>query len=195
MIEDIELDRWREQWSGVAEGLPELRQIQRKIKRQNLRFVLDNLLAAVAFVGGLIFAVFVSQKRGLLGTGWAAGICAFLFVSMGLRLWAQRGTWRAETQSSRAFVELWQRRVIARIRSLRMAIYAAPGWIAFCALLTVANWKTIGPHFKAHPAEWLAPLAVNFSLLPVIFLCVAWYRRQKLAELNEVNKILDEMRE
>jgi hypothetical protein len=193
MTEDQELDTWREQWGRVGEPLPELRQIRRKIKRQQLSFVLDNLLAAIGFVASLIFMLFVRQDRSLLGTGWVDGICVLLFVAAGYGLWAKRGTWRAETQSTRASVELWQRRVSEKIRALRVAIYAAPGLIVFGALLIVANWATIGPALKAHPAK-LALLMVNVLMLPAIFFWLAWYRRRKLAELNEVNKILDEMR-
>lgn len=194
MIEDQELDTWREQWGRVAETLPELRQIQRKIKRQQLRFVLDNLLAAIGFVASLIFMVFVRQDRSLLGTGWVDGICVLLFLAAGYSLWAKRGTWRAEIQSTRASVELWQRRVSAKIRVLHVATYAAPGLIVFGALLLVANWTTVGPELNAHPAKW-ALLMVNVLILPAIFSWLAWYRRRKLAELNEVRKILDEMKD
>ena len=193
MIEDQELDAWREQWGRVAEPLPELRQIQRKIKRQQLNFVLDSLLAAIGFVASLIFLVFVRQDRGLLAPGWVDGVCVLLFVAAGYSLWAKRGTWRAETQSTRASVELWQRRVSAKIRALRVASYAAPGLIVFGALFFVANWATIGPELNAHPAKWVL-LMVNVLMLPAMFFWLAWYRRRKLAELNEVNKILDEMR-
>ena len=69
MIEDQELDTWREQWGGVAEPLPDLRQIQRKIKRQQMSFVLENLLAAVGFVASLISLMFIRQDPAPLGTG------------------------------------------------------------------------------------------------------------------------------
>lgn len=194
MIEDQELDAWREQWSRVAAPLPELRQIQRKIKRQQLSFVLDNLLAAIGFVASLIVMVFVRQDRSLLATGWVDGVFVLLFVAAGYSLWAKRGTWRADTQSTRTSVELWQRRVSAKIRALRVASYAAPGLIVFSALLLVANWATIGPELKAHPAK-RALLMVNVLMLPAVFSWLAWYRRRKLAELNEVNKILGEMKD
>ena len=45
MIEDRELDIWREQWSSVAEPPAEFqRKVQQRIKRQDRRFVLDILL-------------------------------------------------------------------------------------------------------------------------------------------------------
>jgi len=194
MIEDQELDTWREQWGGVAEPLPDLRQIQRKIKRQQMSFVLENLLAAVGFVASLISLMFVRQDPAPLGTGWVNSVCVLLFVAAGYSLWAKRGTWRAETQSIRASVELWQRRVSAKIRALRVASYATPGLIVFAALLLVANWATIGPELKAHPAK-LALFMLNVLMLPAVFFWLAWCRRRKLAELKEVNEILDEINE
>lgn len=193
MIEDQELDTWREQWGGVAEPLPDLRQIQRKIKRQQLSFVLENLLAGIGFVAGLIFLVFLRQDPAPLATGWVDAVCVVLFLAAGYSLWAKRGTWRVETQSTLACVELWQRRVSAKIQALRVATYVTPGLIVFSAVLLVANWATIGPELQAHPAK-MALLMVNVLMLPAVFFWLAWYRRRKLAELNEINKILDEMR-
>ena len=194
MIEDQEFDTWREQWGGVAEPLPELRQIQQKIKRQQVIFVLENLLAAVGFIASLISVMFVRQDPAPLGIGWVNSVCVLLFVAAGYSLWAKRGTWRAETQSIRASVELWQRRVSAKIRVLRVASYVTPGLIVFGALFFVANWATIGPELNAHPAK-RALLMVNVLMLPAVFFWLAWHRRRKLAELNEINKILDEMRD
>jgi hypothetical protein len=194
MMKDHELNAWREQWGGLAEPVPELRQIQRKIKRQQLSFVLETLLAAIAFVASFIFLMFVRQDRTLLATGWVDAVCLLLFVAAAYGLWAKRGTWRADTQSTRASVELWQRRVSAKIRGLRVASYATPGLIVFAALLLVANWANIGPELKAHPAKRVL-LTVNVLLLPAVFFWLGWYRRRNLAELNEINKILDEMRD
>jgi hypothetical protein len=194
MMEDQELNAWREQWGGLAEPLPDLRQIQRKIKRQQLIFVLENLLAAILFGATLIFLMFVRQDPAPLGTGWVDSICVLLFVAGGYSLWIKRGTWRAETQSTRASVELWQRRVRTKILALRVASYATPGLIVFSALLLAANWATVGPELKAHPAK-RALLILNVLMLPAIFSWLAWYRRRKLGELNQVNKILDEMRD
>jgi hypothetical protein len=190
MMDDRELDNWRKQWFGVAEPLPD---IQRKINRHNLRFVLGNLLAGVSLVAGLIFAVVVERMQPSMGKGWTAGIFVLLLGCAGYRLWLQRGTWRAETQSSRAFVELWHRRVMARLRMMRIANYVIPAWIVFCAVLAAVNWKTIGPDVKTHPAVWLGQMVTCLLVLPVIFFVHAWYRRRKLAELAEIKRILDEM--
>jgi hypothetical protein len=194
MIEDRELDSWREQWSGVAEPASEFqRKIWQRIKRHDRRFVVGNVLEAFAFTGILIFAVILRHQSSWLGTGWATGICILVCVSVGYRIWILRGTWRPETQSTRAFVELWQRRVLARMRLLRIAVYVSMGWIAFCAVLALANWGTIGPDVKARPRDWLEVLVACVLMQPVIWFWVGWLRRRKVAELNEVRKLLDEM--
>jgi hypothetical protein len=194
MTEDHELDIWREEWAGVAAPSPDFkRQVQQKIKLQNRRFLLGNVLTAVAFGGMLIFAVFLSHQASWLGKGWATGVCVLVFVSVGYRLWILRGAWRAETQSIHAFLELWHRRALARLRLLRIGIYMSLGWIVFCAALTAANWATIRLDVVAHPKDWLEVMVVSVLMQPVLWFGAVWLRRRKLAELNTVKKLLEEL--
>ena len=194
MIEDSELDIWREQWRRVAEPPAEFQhKVQQRIKRQDRRFVLDILLTAIAFLGILIFAAVMRHQSSSMGTGWATGICVLVLVSAGYRVWVLRGTWRPQTESTRAFVELWHKRVTARIRLLRISIYVSLGWIIFGAALTAANWATIGQDVRAHPTDWMEVLVACVLMQPVIWYWAAWLRRRKLVELNEVKKNLDEM--
>ena len=194
MIEDRELDTWREQWSSVAEPPAEFQsKVQQRIKSQDRRFVLGNVLTAIAFVGILLFALYMWLQSSRMGTGWATGLCLLVFVSALCRVWVLRRTWRPQTQSTRAFVELWYKRVAARIRLLQISIYVSLGWIIFCAALTAANWTTIGQDVRAHPKDWVEVLVACVLMQPVIWYWAAWLRRRKLAELNEVKQILDEM--
>jgi hypothetical protein len=194
MTNDRELDTWREQWSSVAEPPAEFqRKVQQRIKRQDQRFVLGNVLTAIAFLGMLIFALFMRHQSSWMGTGWATGICVLVFGAAGYRVWVLRGAWRPQTQSTRAFMELWHKRVVARIRLLRISIYVSLGWIIFCAALTAADWTTIGQNVRAHPKDWVELLVACVLMQPVIWYWAAWLRRRKLAELNDVKKILDEM--
>jgi hypothetical protein len=195
MIEDRELDAWREQWSSVAEPPADFQsKILQRIKREDRRFVLGNLLTVIAFLGILIFAVYMRHQASYMGTGWATGICVLVFVSAGVRIWVLRRTWRPETQSTRAFVELWYKRVAARIQLLRISIYLSIGWLIFCAALMAVNWSIIGQDVRAHPKGWVALLVACVLMQPaVLWYGAAWLRRRKLAELNEVTKILDEM--
>ena len=106
-----------------------------------------------------------------------------------------RRTWRPQTQSTRAFVDLWHKRVAAHIRLLRISIYVSLGWIIFCAALTAANWATIGQDVRAHPKDWEELLVACVLMQPVLWYGAAWFRRRKLAELNEVKEIPDELDE
>lgn len=194
MIEEREFDNWREEWSRVARPSPDFqRQVRQRIKLQDRQFLAGNLLTAVVFAGMLIFAVFLKHQASWLGKGWTTGVCVLVLVSAGYRIWILRGAWRAETQSIHAFLELWQRRVLARLRLLRIAAYVSAGWIAFCAALTVANWAIIGLNVKAHPKDWLEVMVASVLMQPVIWFWAAWLRRRKLAELNQVKKLLKEM--
>jgi len=192
---DHELDTWREQWSSVAEPPAEFqRKVLQRIKRQDRRFVLGNIVSVIAFVGLLIFAAYMRHQSTWMGPNWSTGICVLVFVAAAYRIWFSRGTWRPQSQSTRAFVELWHKRVTARIRLLQISIYLSLGWIIFCAALTAANWAIIGQDVKAHPKAWVVLLVVcTLMQYPVIWYWVAWLRRRKLAELNEVKKIMDEM--
>jgi hypothetical protein len=194
MTQDRELDTWREQWSGIAKPPAEFqRKVQQRIKRQDRRFVLGHVLTGIVFAGILLFAVFMRHQSSWMGTGWAAGLCVLVFVSAAYRVWVLRGTWRPQTQSTRAFVELWHKRVAARIRLLRISIYVSLGWIIFCAALTAANWTTIRRDVIAHPKDWVELLVACVLMQPVMWFWAAWLRRRKVAELNEVKNILNEM--
>src|SRR6202167_4782816 len=195
MTVDGELDTWREQWNSIPGPPAEFqRKVQQRIKREDRYFLLGNLLTGIAFLGMLIFAVYLRHQTSSMGPGWATGLCVLVFVSAGYRVWVLRGTWRPQTQSTRAFVELWHKRVAARIRLLRISIYVSVGWIIFCGVLTAANWATIGQDVKANPKAWVVVLvACALMQYPVIWYGAVWLRRRKLAELNEVKKIMDEM--
>jgi len=199
MIEDRELDAWREQWSSVAEPSADFqrdfqRKVQQRIKREERRFVLGNILTVIAFIGILIFAWYMRHQSTWVGIGWSTSVCVLVFVSAGVRIWVLRRTWRPETQSTRAFVELWYKRVEARIRLLRISTYLSIGWLVFCAALTAVNWSIIGQDVGAHPKGWVA-LLVACVLMQAVLLWygVARLRRRKLAELNEVKQIRDQM--
>jgi hypothetical protein len=194
MTENRELDLWREQWSGVARPSPEFqRQVQRRIKVQDRRFWLGNLLAVAALVGILILAVYqLSHQASRLEKGAASGACVLMFVAVTFRLWFLRGTWRAETQSIRAFVELWHRRVLSQIRRLQIGIYLAIGWLVFCAALAAANWAAIRFRVMADPTACLVLMVVIMPMLGVIWFGAMWLRRRKVAELNEVSRLLEE---
>ena len=195
MTEDRELDLWRQQWSRVAQPSPEFkRQVQKRIKVQNRRFWLGSLLALAASAGTLILAFYqLTHHTSRLEKGQATGVFVLLFVAVVCRLWFMRGTWRAETQSIRASVELWHRRVLAQIRGVQIGIYIAIGWLAFCGALAAANWATIRLELMAHPTAYFAMIVVIALMLPLIWFGAMWFRRHKVAELNEVTRLLEEM--
>ena len=93
MTEDRELDTWREQWRSVADPPAEFeRKVQQRIKRQDRRFVLGNLLSILAFLGMLIFAFCMRHRSSWMGTGWTTGICVLVLVAAGFRINGLRGT-------------------------------------------------------------------------------------------------------
>ncbi|MGC1967596.1 MAG: hypothetical protein WA673_14140, partial [Candidatus Acidiferrales bacterium] len=80
MIEDRELDAWREQWSSVAEPSADFqrdfqRKVQQRIKREDRRFVLGNILTVIGLIGILIFAWYMRHQSTWMGTGWSTSVC------------------------------------------------------------------------------------------------------------------------
>jgi hypothetical protein len=192
-MEDRELQTWQKEWRNATEPLPE---IQKKIKRQNRGFVLGNTGAALAFFGGLALSVVaVRQEPSPERIAWAVGIWVLAFVSGGYRLWNQRGTWRAATQSTRAFVELAHKRTVAKLRSIRFSFYAIGAWAIFCAVLTAWRWNALFPEFHAHLAEYVGALGGSLLMFVAAFLYLAWYQRRKTTELEQTKRILEAMKE
>lgn len=195
-IKDREVDLWREQWGTVAPLSAEFqRQVQKQIKLQDRRFWIGNLLATAAMAGMLIFAVYLRHQPSRLEKAQAAGVCGLVLVAISCRLWFMRGTWRAETQSIRAFVDLRHRRVLSQIRRLEISIYIVIAWLVFCAALAAANWATIRLALVAHPAACLVLAVTIVLMLPVLWFGAMWLRRRKVAELNEVTRLLEEWKQ
>ena len=78
---------------------------------------------------------------------------------------------------------------------LRTAVYLSLDWLAFCAVLRAVNWGTIGADVKARPRSWLELLVICVLMQPVIWFWAAWLRRRKVAEWNEVRRILNELKD
>jgi hypothetical protein len=167
--------------------------VQRRIQQQNRRFVLGNCLTAIVFGGMLVFAMAMRDQSRLPGRGWVTAICGLVVVSVASRVWMLRGTWRSEAQTVRAHMELWRRRVLARLRLLRMALFVSGGWLLCCAALMTVNWTSLRADVQAHPHEWLGSLVAAVLMQPVFLFGAAWLRRRKLAELREVESILGEL--
>jgi len=102
-----------------------------------------------------------------------------------------RGTRRADVQSTRGFLELWRRRVEARLRVLRISVYVSLGWLMFCAILTAIDWPVIRRDVQARPTEWIEVLVLCVLMQPVLWYWAMWLKRRKLAELDEVKQMLD----
>ena len=200
-MKDRELETWREQWNSGAAPTPEIQsqlqtKIHKRIKRHNLGFIFNNIFAAMASVFATAFAIFaVHQQPSRLRIAWALGLLVLLCVTVGYRLWVQRGTWRSQSQSTRAFVELWQRRTAGKLRLILAGFYLIPAWLVFCVALVAVHWSTFGPDIHAHPRDWELTMLAVVAMISGSFLFLAWYRRRKLAELNEVTRLLRELKE
>jgi hypothetical protein len=76
-----------------------------------------------------------------------------------------------------------------------VAMFVAPVWVAFCGVLVAVDWTAIAPDVKAHPAYCLGVLIGALVTVQATWFGLAWYRRRKMVERSEVEKILAEMLE
>ncbi|HEY0704520.1 MAG TPA: hypothetical protein VGD60_17235, partial [Candidatus Acidoferrales bacterium] len=73
-------------------------------------------------------------------------------------------------------MELWRRRVQARVRGLRIGLCVSLGWIISCA----ANWKIISADVHGHPGDWIGLLVACLLMQPVLWFGAAYFRRRYL---------------
>jgi len=45
----------------------------------------------------------------------------------------------------------------------------------------------------AHPSDWLELMVVSVLMQPVLWSWAAWLRRRKVAKLNEVTRLLEDI--
>jgi Na+/melibiose symporter-like transporter len=194
MTKDRELEDWRGQWLGIVGSPADLqRRVQQRIRRQNLRFALGIGFTAIAFAGMLAFAAIIRTRSELPGTGWSTAVCILVAISVGYRLWILRGAWRSSARTTRAHLELWRSRVLARIRLLRISLVVSFGWILGCVALMAANWSAFRVQLNASPGEWISALVFCILMQPVMLFGVTLLRRRNQAELEDVDIMLDQL--
>lgn len=178
---------WREQEPSQASAL----QLRQRVARQTRLMWL-----AAAIEGSLVLAL-------VPFTWWYAGdapslgrivlLASMWVINLGILAFSisnRRGSWQAESESVAACVELWSRRVRARVRAARFVRMAV---LVQAAIVVLLVW------FDAGPAVSLARLRSAATLAMVIVVAylawAAWYERRALAELAEVaaaRRALDE---
>jgi TRAP-type C4-dicarboxylate transport system permease large subunit len=175
---DLELENWRREWRVETEPVPDLK---RKIHRQNLR-----MAAAVLAIGlclTLSTAEALRRHSSFMG-GMAIGIGFTSLLVGGYAWWVRRGAWKPTAQTTLAYAELSYKRAIAKVRTLRFAFYLLLTATVLFTGYVAWNWK----HFEGR--------SVAIVTFMVIELFVFRYlSRRKKQEIEEIKKLIDEVKE
>lgn len=178
---------WREQAPSEASAS----QVRQRVSRQT------RLMWLTAAIEGSLVLALVPFTWWYAGDAPSLGRIALLvsmwIINLGFLAFSiinRRGSWQAESESVAAWVELWSRRVRARVRAARFVRLAV---MVQAALVVLLVW------FDADPAVSLARLRSAATLAMVIVVAylawAAWYERRALAELADVasaRRALDE---
>lgn len=136
---ESELAAWRADWVAETPPVPNAEAfVSAAVRRHRTENVVTALvtMAALALYAGLLI-VGVSAPLTLLA---GAGIL-FVVVAMLVHLRVRRGTWRAVNGTTRAFLELTQRRARAQLRGFRIARVLVLGWIVVALPLAIWSWQ------------------------------------------------------
>ncbi|HRC87126.1 MAG TPA: hypothetical protein PK413_16080, partial [Thermoanaerobaculia bacterium] len=189
--QELDFERWQQDWKAATSAQPRLdaRALRSRVRRRTFWLAIgvafEEICMAFAVwnITGLALAQASRVDRWLL-----LGVVGSLLWAMGFALWIQRGTWRASTESTQAFIDL------ARLRCRRV-ISSVPPMIAYTVVLVgiylVTGWRQAVEAGGGQPDP--ATLLRNYGFLAGVVAAVwgfaGWYihrTRQELAELDRL---------
>jgi hypothetical protein len=180
---DRELEEWMSDWQAATPPVPSVRGW---IEKHDRRFVRERAGAFAVLAVGLLASpiIALSASRVELQVAWLGVL--FLYAGGVLfTVWNQRGTWRPAAQTTRAFLELLQRRALANRRALRAARWTT----GFSALVVTGIAVWIGPTMPAFATGLTTGFGV--SLVPLSFF-LARRRRRYERDLEELRLLLSQ---
>jgi hypothetical protein len=114
-------------------------------------------------------------RLGLLGLMW------FLNIGIGaFSLWNRRGSWRAEAETTKAFVDLLHRRAVAKVRVARFVRLAV---LLQAAVVVALVWLDSMPGSSMDRLRSATALAMAIAVAYLVW--SAWFERRALRELEE----------
>ena len=183
---------WQE--SPPEDRLDALR-LRRRVRLQGLGLFLlagiEILLAAAALIYLTSLTLASPRPSILVGT---AAVFLFLAMAFAFSFWNRRGLWRAHGESTSAFAELWHRRCLGQLRTVRFTWALLAAEVIFLAAWFPWQIRTT-PTLQAAGS---APFVRAYSMLALITLAyvifLVWFRKRTLGELAEVERWLAEDR-
>ena len=182
--DDRELQAWQAEWSASAAPAPDL---SAWIRRARRRFFWTNLGAAACTVFVLAFYGWYAWRQPDLDRlilGGAAGVLVLFSAAWTVR--NARGTWRPANGSTRAFLDLSERRARAKLRANKVARVLV--WIWLLVVVPPALiWKL--QHVTISAAFLLGVLCGSLPLVAFGFWRLWRQRVEALRDLEELKKL------
>jgi hypothetical protein len=175
VIVDTELETWRREWQSQTEPLPKLK---KKIKRQNQRTIAAIALMCACLVVSTIEAL---RTRSSFMVGVAVGVWFAALVLGGYSWWVQRGTWKPEAQTTRAYLELSYKRAVAKARMIRFSIYVVLAVTILLSPILLWNWRTL---------HGIGPLVLAALLAELFYF--KYLGRRKKREIEETRRLMEQ---
>lgn len=159
---DDELDSWRTEWASQTPPHQDLQVWLSGARRRATRETAWSVLGVIAMF--IIYGVMAFQSTRI---EWVAlGLAGCVFAALGVLVMARvrRGTWKPVNQSTRAFLELYERRARAQLRLIRFSAWLGLGWLVLVGVPFIYSlWKDLAPKsndFFLGVATGLVPLLV-----------------------------------
>lgn len=171
---DDELDSWRTDWASQTPAHQDLQAWLSGARRRARRETAVSLVGVIAMFGIYGVMAFQSTRTEWVALGLAGCVFAALMVLVTVR--ARRGTWKPVNQSTRAFLELYERRARAQLRLLRISAWLGLSWLVLVGTPFIYSvWKDVAP--KSNDFFWGVATGLVPLLIASVWSMVRQHRR------------------
>jgi hypothetical protein len=191
---DVELESWRRQWLGVAQGVADAHAAERLRQRvvRETRWLKIGLIFPIlvtVVIGGAVVARALRTGQVvdvvLAAEGWI--FIAVVWVGC---LWIARGTWRPLAGTTAAFVDLSIRR---REANLRGATFGACLYVVqLVSIVLVIVFAT--PVEVVDVLRSPRVIVVGWVGIPSVLTALYFFRRRERANLERLRELERELR-
>lgn len=182
--EQIDIDSWSADWQSTGtEQETSLDSIRRGFRRYTWSAI-GSWLVGLTMVVGTTAMGWREREAPLIAAAIAVWILVAAAVAFDLRY--RRGTWRLAGESTRDYLELGRRQLIARLRGIRF------GWGLLAAeVVFFSFWIpwVVGPASVGRSRALLESFGFLLALVVVFAIGLAAARRRARSELRRLDRI------
>jgi hypothetical protein len=190
MNTDDELRAWSAEWRRESQVPPDLRRrIARGTRRMRWGIAAEILVTVVSSLFSLRFLFEgETESRFVFATIWATLIAAW-----GFSIANRRGTWKAASETTSAFLDL---SILRAGRTLQALTFSYVLYIVTAALFFAAAWQRVQRRpVPPDPWTWVTSggMLVWWTYTAVAFTVMAFEYRRKQRELRALRSFRDQL--